>query len=92
MSRKKNVYQNDVHKSQVAFYLLIPVFMAAAMLFFLGIDHGLDNPIKQLYGFVHWPFCLDNLELCWAFFFFQEAFLASVLFDHGFRICCRSRY
>jgi len=56
VGREKNVYQHNVHKSQVAFYLLIPVFMAAATLFFLDIGLGPDNPIKQLYGFAHFAF------------------------------------
>ena len=72
MSRGKNVYQNTVHKAHVDFYLLIPVFAAASMLFFLDLDIGPDHPVRQLYGLAHL-----------AFFAFMARCLAGLSFFSG---------
>jgi hypothetical protein len=70
-----------VHRSKIGFYLLIPVFIAASTLFFLNLDFGSDNPIKQLYGFAHFAYfaflarCLAGLSFFYRKHFWVQFFL-----------------
>ncbi len=51
------------------------LFIAATMIFFLNIDHGPDNPIKQLYGFAHLAyFALMARFLAGLSFFYRKHF------------------
>jgi VanZ family protein len=68
----KKGYQNNVPISQVAFYVLIPVFIASTMLFFLDMDLGPDHPVRQLYGLAHFAFFAFMARCLAGFSFFYR--------------------